>query len=225
MMTTPRALSREELRAIDRDAAELYGLPTLLLMENAGRGAAEYWRELAGTPKVAHRVIVLCGNGNNGGDGGVVARHLDAWGHAVEVCWFGHPERRSGDAQVQAEILRKSGIESVDAAGVAVRLAQADWVVDALLGTGLVRAVEGPIRQVIEVVNQAGKPVLALDLPSGLDADRGEPLGAAIVATATATFVGPKQGFSQPGAQRYCGAIRVIDIGVPRRLLEPYLGA
>ena len=101
-------------------------------------------------------------------------------------------------------------------------LADADWLVDGLLGTGLSRPVEGPLRTVIEAINGSGKPVFALDLPSGLDADTGRPLGVAVRAEATATFVAPKVGFSAPGADEYTGEVAVIDIGLPRCLLEPY---
>ena len=99
----------------------------------------------------------------------------------------------------------------------------ADWLVDGLLGTGLTRPVEGAMRTVIEAMNRSGKPILALDLPSGLDADQGVPLGVAIKARATATFVAPKLGFTAPGAADYTGEVAVIDIGLPRRMLEPFL--
>ena len=98
----------------------------------------------------------------------------------------------------------------------------ADWVVDGLLGTGLTRPVEGTLRAAIEALNRSGKPVLALDLPSGLDADTGRPLGAAVRARATATFVAPKLGFAAPGAGDFTGEVAVVDIGVPRCLLEPF---
>jgi NAD(P)H-hydrate epimerase len=226
-----RTLSRDEVRSIDRTAAEAYGIPTLVLMENAGRGAAEFWRELAGLAATtrALRVTIFCGPGNNGGDGGVVARHLDAWGHHVAVVWLGDPARRTDDARVQAEIVCRSGIElvewteRVDADDLDARLAGSDWVIDALLGTGLTRPVEGPMRSVIEAINRSSRPVLALDLPSGLNADTGEALGVAVQARATATFVGPKRGFAQPGAERFCGEVRVVEIGVPRVVLRPFL--
>ena len=174
--------------------------------------------------------MILCGPGNNGGDGGVVARHLDAWGYPVQVVWFADPHQLRGDAATQWQILERSGIDQTawsDASAVTPErldalLAGAGWVVDGLLGTGLTRPVEGALREAIEAVNRAGKPVLALDLPSGLDADRGVPLGVAVRATATATFVAPKLGFGQPGARDYTGEVVVIDIGVPRRLLEPF---
>ena len=222
---TVRPLARDEVRGIDARAAEELGLPTLVLMENAGRGAAALLRERAAR---GARVVVACGPGNNGGDGGVVARHLDAWGFVVRVVWFARPERLSGDAAAQFRILENAGIDQQAWAGPIepARLDElfrgADWAVDGLLGTGLARPVEGPLRGVIEAMNRSGRPILALDLPSGLDADTGRPLGVAVRATATATFVAPKLGFAAPGAEAFTGAVHVVEIGVPRRILEPF---
>ena len=159
------------------------------------------------------------------------SRHLDAWGYRVRVVWFARPEELRGDAAVQWNVLDRSGIDQECLEGEApdrrldLRLAEADWVVDALLGTGLSRPVEGPLAAAIEALNRSGKPILALDLPSGLDADTGRPLGVAVRAEATATFVAPKLGFDAPEAAAYTGEVAVIDIGVPRRLLEPFLVA
>jgi NAD(P)H-hydrate epimerase len=220
-----RPLSRDEVRAIDARAAGEFGMPTLALMENAGRGAADLLRGRLGPES---RVLILCGPGNNGGDGAVVARHLDVWGVSVRVVWFTDPANLRGDAAVQFRILERSGIDQSswqadrDVASLDVLIAAADWVVDALLGTGLTRPVEGTLRTAVEAINRSGKPVLALDLPSGLDADRGAPLGTAVRATLTATFVAPKLGFAAPGASAYIGAVSVIEIGVPRRLLDAF---
>ena len=252
-----RPLSRAEVRRLDVQAAEELGLPSLLLMENAGRGAAGWLAELAGAiapdahgrpfsapasmpdPGVPRgpappRVLILCGPGNNGGDGGVVARHLDAWGFPVRVVWFARGDQLRGDAAVQWSILAKSGVEqsawfdahpgeAIDPAALSPLLADAGWLVDGLLGTGLSRPVEGPLRTVIEAMNDSGKPIFALDLPSGLDADTGQPLGVAVRAAATASFVAAKLGFNAPGAAEYTGEVAIIDIGLPRRLLEPYI--
>jgi NAD(P)H-hydrate epimerase len=256
MIVRPRPLSRQEVRSLDERAASELAMPTLLLMENAGRGAAGWLAELAGaippdaggrpfTPPPTRpeldaphgppppRMLILCGPGNNGGDGGVVARHLDAWGFPVHAVWFARGDQLRGDAATQWTILARSGIaqsawfddhpgDAVDPQALRSLLAGADWLVDALLGTGLSRPVEGPLRTVIEAINDSGKPAFALDLPSGLDADTGEPLGLAVRAEATATFVAPKLGFSAPGAAGYTGEVAVIDIGLPRSLLEPY---
>lgn len=218
-----RPLSREEVRSLDVLAADEFGLPTLVLMENAGRGAADRLIELAGgtTP----RVLVLCGPGNNGGDGGVVARHLDALGWPVSLIWIAEPDKIRGDARVQREILERSGVAQQtdpEPADLDARIAGADWLVDALLGTGLTRPVEGPLRLAIEAMNRSGRPILALDLPSGLDADSGVPLGAAVRATATVTFAARKLGFDAPGASAYTGDVTVVDIGLPGSLLRRF---
>ncbi len=218
-----RPLTREEVRSIDRRAAEEFGMPTLILMENAGRGAADWLASRAGG-----RILILCGPGNNGGDGGVVARHLDIRNVPVHVIWLADPAKLAHDAAVQHEILARSGIPQedwpgpIDGVRLADLLAKADWVVDALLGTGLSRPVEGTLREAIEAINAAGRRVLALDLPSGLDADTGEPLGLAVHAAATATFVAPKVGFARPGAFAHTGQVEVFGIGVPRRLLDAF---
>ena len=256
MIVRLRPLSRQEVRGLDEQAAAELTMPGLLLMENAGRGAAGWLAELVGAippdaggrpftpppslpnPDTPHgppppKMLILCGPGNNGGDGGVVARHLDAWGFPVRVVWFARSDQLRGDAAAQWGILARSGIaqsawfddhpvEEVDRQAVRALLAGAEWLVDGLLGTGLSRPVEGPLRTVIEAINESGKPVFALDLPSGLDADSGQPLGVAVRAEATATFVAPKLGFAARGAADYTGEVAVIDIGLPRRLLEPY---
>jgi NAD(P)H-hydrate epimerase len=258
MIVHLRPLSRAELRGLDVKAAGELALPTSLLMENAGRGAAGWLAELVGaippgsgggpfslrrsapTHDAAHgpalpKVLILCGPGNNGGDGGVVARHLNAWGFSVRVIWFTRSDQLHGDAALQWAILTKSGVEQsawfdeylpdseFDRARLAAILGDADWLVDGLLGTGLSRPVVGPLRLVIDEMNHSGKPIFALDLPSGLDADVGTPLGVAVRANATATFVAAKLGFTAPGAANYTGEVAVIDIGLPRCLLEPFL--
>jgi NAD(P)H-hydrate epimerase len=257
MILRPQPLSRLEVRQVDVRAADL-GIPGLLLMENAGRGAAGLFAELAGAispvaggrplsrPPSAYeperpcgpvlpKVLVLCGPGNNGGDGGVVARHLDAWGFPVRVIWFARSGQLRGDAAQQWAILEKSGVDQsawfdgksaesdLDSSRLATILGDFDWLIDGLLGTGLSRPVEGALRAAIETINSSGKPIFALDLPSGLDADTGRPLGVAVRACATATFVAAKVGFAAPGATDYTGTVTVIDIGLPRRLLEPFL--
>ena len=172
--------------------------------------------------------------GNNGGDGGVVARHLNAWGFHVRVIWFTHSNQLRGDAALQWAILQKSTIDQTSwlddypsdselgLSALAAMMSEAEWLIDGLLGTGLSRPVEGPLHSVIELMNCSGKPILALDLPSGLDADTGQPLGIAVRATATATFVADKLSFCIPGTRDYTGEVAVIDIGLPGCLLEPF---
>lgn len=222
---TIRPLTRHEVRDLDRIAASEYGLPTLVLMENAGRNAAALLHNLL---KPNSLVTIICGPGNNGGDGGVVARYLDIWGHRVQVLWCAPTEAILGDAAVQFRILNRSGISqshwsTVNHQEMLTTLHGADWLVDGLLGTGLSRPVEGLFNDVIESINRSGRPILALDVPSGLDVDSGEPLGTAVKATITTTFVAKKRGFSTESAQKYLGDCQVIEIGLPKRMLELYL--
>ena len=220
-----RPLSRDEVRNVDVRALGDFKMPTIALMENAGRGAAAW---LASQLQPGDRVVIACGPGNNGGDGGVVARHLDFWGFSVQLVWFVDPTRLKGDAATQRDILSRSGLPSVVIPDNAITSDldtlwnQADWLVDGLLGTGLTRPVEGLLALAIDSMNRSGRPILALDLPSGLDADTGQPLGHAIQARATTTFVAPKLGFSQPQAHTYTGEVIVVEIGVPRALLAGF---
>jgi NAD(P)H-hydrate epimerase len=215
-------LSREEVRALDRRAIEEWGLPGVVLMENAGRGTAELLLALG----AQGRVVVCCGKGNNGGDGFVIARHLDNRGVPVRVLLFARPEDLHGDAAVNYRVLARAGVPLAVHAGPAVpegevrqELAAAEWVVDALFGTGLASAVRPPFDRVIALINESRARVLAVDLPSGLDCDTGEPLGPTVRAEHTATMVAWKKGFASPAARPWLGEVHVIDIGVPRRLL------
>jgi NAD(P)H-hydrate epimerase len=220
-----RALSRFEVRSIDERARDEFGLSTLVLMENAGRGAAETIRSRV---KSTSRVLIICGPGNNGGDGGVVARFLDCWGYQVEVVWLAEFDRLSADAKVQYHILEQSKIIQSCQTSIKSSLNRpncldgADWIIDAIFGTGLSRPVEGMFQTWIDWINSANKPVLSLDIPSGLDCDLGVPLGVSIHAKSTATFVSEKLGFLNPQAKDYTGEIQVIEIGAPRRLLNEY---
>jgi NAD(P)H-hydrate epimerase len=226
---TPFTLTRADVREFDRRAIDGFGVPNLVLMENAGRGAAELLARLNPDRKP---VVVLCGPGNNGGDGFVVARHLDARGWPVDVQVIAKTNRQAGDADVNFDILFASGIpftqhhpDHFDARQrefVGQRVRSAGWVVDALFGTGLSRALAAPYDEVVTQVNASGNPVLALDIPSGLDCDTGEPLGPTVRAAHTATFVAPKRGFLNPAARDWTGEVHVIDIGAPRALVEEY---
>jgi hydroxyethylthiazole kinase-like uncharacterized protein yjeF len=217
-----RVVTREEMRAIDRWAIETVGIPSAVLMENAGRGVAGIVRERLDRRGAAARgpVLILCGPGNNGGDGFVAARHLVNAGVEVRLALAGDEGAfdRPGDAGVQFRVTRAMGIPKAavatgaDAAGLA---RAAGVVVDALFGTGLTRPVTGFFRDLIEAVNGAGREVVAVDIPSGLDADEGVPLGAAVRAAVTATMAFPKAGFARAEGPAFCGTVRVVDIGIP----------
>ena len=222
-------LTRDEVRELDRRAIDGFGVPGIVLMENAGRGCAELLMRL--NPARAPAVI-LCGPGNNGGDGFVIARHLDNAGWPVKVHVVARHNRQAGDADVNFDLLYTCGIEFTqyrpdyfDQPHRELFLRQyekAGWVVDALFGNGLTRALGTPFDWLTEVVNASGKPVLAVDIPSGLDCDTGEPLGPCVRATHTATFVAPKRGFLNPASKAWTGEVHVIDIGAPRVLVDEY---
>lgn len=220
-MTSRPPLSREQSRQVDVLAAEKYHMPGVILMENAGRGAAEVLRE-----QKPQRVLVCCGPGNNGGDGYVIARHLDLHGVEVKIALFAPRDRISGDAAVNFAIVEASTVEILDFADgenlglFDEQLNQVDWVVDAMLGTGVTSAPREPIASVIRRINASVAKVLAVDIPSGLNCDTGEPNEPTIEADLTATFVTPKIGYSQETAKRYLGELHVIDIGTPSALLR-----
>jgi NAD(P)H-hydrate epimerase len=216
-------LSRDQVRAIDCRAIDEFGVPGVVLMENAGRGAAEVLLSLGARGPI----ILCCGKGNNGGDGFVIARHLDNRGVPVRVLLFARPEELTGDAAINCGIVQSSGIAvavragpSVDTEALRRELAAAEWVVDALFGTGLTGAVRPPFDQVIAAINASGAKVLAVDIPSGLDCDTGESLGATVRALHTVTFVGPKKGFANLAAAAWLGTVHVADIGAPRAALS-----
>lgn len=218
-------LSREQIREIDRLAAEEFGLAGVVLMENAGRGATEVLLGLG----VHGPVVICCGKGNNGGDGFVIARHLDNRALAVKILLFCQPNELTGDAAIHYQILARSRVEVcaaadsvVDDAALRCEFDRAEWIVDALFGTGLRGPVRPPFEKVIKAINASRARVLAVDLPSGLDANTGESLGATVNAEHTVTFVAPKAGFANPAARPHLGSVHVVDIGVPRILLDRF---
>jgi NAD(P)H-hydrate epimerase len=221
-----KPLGRSEVREIDRRAIEEFGLPGIVLMENAGRGAAELLHGLAPRASVA----VVCGKGNNAGDGFVIARHLENLGHAVRLLLACDPAEFRGDAAIAWGVAEKAGIPATHLAAASSAkweraLAGTDWIVDALLGTGATGAPRASIATAIEAVNAAargGAKVFAVDVPSGLDCDTGQAPGPCVQAAVTATFVARKVGFDAPAAAPLLGAVHVVDIGAPRTLLAAH---
>jgi NAD(P)H-hydrate epimerase len=188
-------------------------------MENAGRGVADVVeRELGRGPR-APRVVVVCGSGNNGGDGFVVARHLVTRGHAVDVHRTAPLAKLTGDARANHDALVGIGVPikeiGEDTAPLRADLLRADAVVDALFGTGLDRPITGVHAAVVEAVNHSGKTVVSVDVPSGIDADTGMPLGAAIKAALTVTFGLHKLGLLTPSGADLAGRVHLVDLGVP----------
>jgi NAD(P)H-hydrate epimerase len=230
--------TRRAVREVDRLAAQDYGVPTIVLMENAARHLADVCLDLL---EEHHdpRVLVVCGPGHNGGDGLALARHLHNAGIILAIV-LSAPDRgtapavgaQQDDAAANLQIVRKMGLPlfaaEAQAPVRAIRqaveeLGRPDLVVDALLGTGLDRPVREPLLGLIGAINELhkqGAAVVAADIPSGLDCDTGEPLGAAVHADVTVSFVGIKAGFTTLSAQAYLGDVVVADIGAPRELVE-----
>ena len=217
-----QTLTREQSRLVDRLAIDEYGMTGLVLMENAGRGVADVLCRLG----IAGPVIICCGKGNNAGDGFVIARHLDLRGHAVRVLLWAETAELTGDAAANFQILQKTGVpieifgNRHDAARLDRLLTGAAWIVDGLLGTGARGEPRPPLDAVIDQLNNSRAPKLAIDLPSGLDCDTGEPAMHTIRAAETCTFVTAKPGFLVPAALPYVGRLHVLDIGQPRELVE-----
>jgi NAD(P)H-hydrate epimerase len=222
-----RIVQRAQAREIDRRATEEYGIASLVLMENAGRGVADVLCRLG----AAGPVVVCCGKGNNAGDGFVIARHLDLRAIPVRVLVWAEPDELTGDAGVNFRILSKTDVpieifgSRHDSQRLAEQFQGANWIVDALLGTGARGEPRPPLDAVIAALNAAAAPRLAVDLPSGLDCDTGQAAAHTVRAAHTCSFVGLKPGFLVPGAADYTGTVDVLDIGVPRKLIDEVLGA
>ncbi len=219
-----KLLTAAQMRELDRQAIEDLGIPSLVLMENAGRSTYQILRQEF--PELAGEVAVLAGRGNNGGDGLVVARYLANDHLPVVVLLLGEKKTLKGDARVNLEILSHLSVEVIEVQEESAltplfhRLARAALIVDALLGTGLNAEVRGLFRLVIDRVNQLRVPVLAVDIPSGLCADTGRPLGAALKAQVTATYGWPKIGQVIPPGRDYVGRLWLVDISLPPALAE-----
>src|SRR6476646_9158222 len=202
-------LTTAEMADADR-LAIASGMSGIELMENAGRAVAD---ATAGMQR--RRVIVVAGPGNNGGDGFVAARHLSERGYSVRLCFVGEPTRLKGDAALAAE--RWSGV--VDSASPAA-LADCDIIIDALFGAGLDRDVEGLSRAMIDAMNAGGAPIVAVDLPSGVNGTSGAVMGAAVNAARTVTFFRRKTGHLLLPGRLHCGTVQVADIGIPDSVLD-----
>jgi len=217
-------LTRNQIREVDRRAIEVYGMSGLVLMENAGRGCVDQLCSL----DIDGPVAICCGRGNNAGDGFVMARHLLLRGYEARVLVVGDPETLRGDARTNFQILLRcelpfERLDSWDEAVAKRFVAQTDWVVDALLGTGAIGEPRAPMDRLIPFLNDAPSRRLAVDVPSGLDCDEGQPSRHTFRADHTCTFVAEKTGFSAPSAHEYVGKVHVLDIGAPARIVEEVL--
>jgi NAD(P)H-hydrate epimerase len=220
-------LTREQSRELDRRAIEEFGVPGVVLMENAGRGMAELLRSLG----IDGLVVLCCGKGNNGGDGFVMARHLDNAGVRIRILLFADPSQLNGDAAINYRIVAASQLPlevfpgpTFDEERLRRELTDADWIVDALFGSGLRGVIQPPFDRIITAINAVGRRVFAVDIPSGLDSDTGKPLGIAVRARHTATVATMKKGFLQPSAAEWLGEVHLIDMGAPRALFARMQG-
>jgi hydroxyethylthiazole kinase-like uncharacterized protein yjeF len=210
-----RALPCAVIRELDRRAIEEWGIPSFALMENAARACGDQALRMVG----AGRVLVLAGPGNNGGDGLAIARTLANRGVRTQVRYLGADPttlRLSADFRKNLDLWYALGGRCdapVDPGAV-------DLVVDALFGNGLSRPLGEPWKSAIDALNAAHVPVLAVDVPSGLDADTGEVLGTAVRATETVTFIAPKLGFFRCAGPEHIGRLHVAEIGVPSPWIE-----
>lgn len=219
----PIRLTRDQVRRVDRLATSEYRIAGIVLMENAGRNAADIIRR---EYPAAQRVVIVCGVGNNGGDGLVIARHLHNAGWNVRILIAGEPDRMTPDTAVNFAITQAMKLPTVstkDPAMIAHELntsGSGEVIVDAILGTGFRGEVRAPLDGIIRAINAGrSRSVVAIDVPSGLDVDTGEPSNATVIADMTITFVAEKVGFSNPEALRCLGRVYVADIGAPRELI------
>lgn len=216
-------LRREKFRLLDSLATSEYKIPGIILMENAGSKAAEIIYKDLKKP-AQDKVVILCGKGNNGGDGFVIARHLSNLGVSIVVFLFADRQQIMGEAKTNLEILYKMKVsveEVLNIEKVAESLRNCQCVVDAMLGTGVDGDIKDSFQQVIRVINELkDKSIYAIDTPTGLDCNTGAILGACVKAHKTITFVAPKTGFILEKGPEYCGEIIVVDISIPSELVN-----
>lgn len=209
-------VTTRQMQAIDRQASERFGIPSILLMENAGRAVAE-----AVFTFHPRHVVLYCGSGNNGGDGLVAARHLTNRAVHCTVVYFQRPAK--ADPALNFTILEKMKVPRVvwqrlTQARRHALLRQADVIVDAMFGTGLSRDVQEPCKTAIEEINRSSRPVVSVDIPSGMNADTGTPMGSCVRARRTVTLALPKRAFTHKASRRYTGQVIVADISIPAQL-------
>jgi NAD(P)H-hydrate epimerase len=220
-----KVATAEQMQELDRKAIETYRIPGIVLMENAGRGATEAISNAF--PDIGKRKIaIVAGKGNNGGDGFVIARYLLNRAVSVKVYLLADPKALRGDAETNFQIFQRMKGEvisvpsSKDYQKMKKELEKFDLLIDAIFGTGLDAEVRGYYREVIDHLNTLQRPIVAIDIPSGLDANTGKPLGTAIRASLTVTFGLPKVGHLIPPGPDYVGEVKLIDIGYPKKLVE-----
>ncbi len=218
-------VTAEEMRNFDSEAINEYGIPGVVLMENAGRSTFQMIAEIMDDPVESLRAVVICGPGNNGGDGYVIARYLLNHGARVATFLLSPKEKIQGDALINLTILEKmtneiytlDGISAINSAVEVWR--EADVVVDAILGTGLNSDVRSPFKEAISEINRCQGVIVSVDIPSGVNADNGKIMGKSVIADYTATYGFCKLGMAIYPGLEYCGEVEVIDISIPSKAI------
>ncbi len=249
-MTPCTPLTRQQVREVDRLAIQELGIPGIVLMENAGRNATDaIQRFMKEQGRQLDSALILCGGGNNGGDGFVSARHLHNRGVQVRILTHKPIDQLTGDAAINATVCQNMNLDiqptsnlpnpdspnSSDSSPARIScfpnfllscFPPPDLLIDALLGTGFTGTLRPDLLSLIQSINATRDTtnpppplIAAIDLPSGLDCDTGQPAQAAVIADLTITFVAPKLGFTQPDAKPYLGQLEVADIGTPPELI------
>jgi NAD(P)H-hydrate epimerase len=214
-------MSRDQVRSFDSNAINQLGIPGVVLMENAGRSCAELIKQIL-SHKKNPKVCIFCGTGNNGGDGFVIARHLKNYNFNVSIVICGDKNKIKGDAKINLDILERIALPiiqlPIDEPDIEIKVKQpaegADMLVDGLFGTGLTGRLDDFFQRLITAINSLNTPVLSIDIPSGLDCDTGQSLGAVIRADYTVTFVALKKGFTNKNAAAHTGQIYIASIGI-----------
>lgn len=212
-------VTAEEMRIIDEAAIERYGIDVLSLMENAGTAAAHLAKLMMGGSVIGKRIACLTGKGNNGGDGLVASRHLHNWGAALTVV-LGSGKETLGDVGARRlDSIRAMGIPVLDAAA---DLTGFDLLLDALLGYNSKGAPREPLADLIRKANESRVPIMAIDIPSGLDPTTGTPNDPCVVARATLTLALPKTGFLNPASRKFVGDLYLGDVSVPMEVYRDF---
>jgi NAD(P)H-hydrate epimerase len=220
-----KLLTAQQMREIDRSASSDYHIPSIVLMENAGIKTVDAIYDLLAVQR-GNTVVILAGKGNNGGDGLVAARHLINNGINVDIFLMGNPEEMTTDTYTNYKILVKMStriyplLEEKDLNQLMLSLLESDLIVDAIYGTGFKGILDSFNSRVVKLVNSCKSPVVAVDIPSGVEADTGKVHGEAIKASRTVTFALPKIGLVFEPGKDYTGTLTVADITIPKQLLE-----
>lgn len=218
-----KGVSVKAIQTLDKIAIERLGIPSVVLMENAGHGVARETLSFLRNPKKS-RASVFCGIGNNAGDGFVAARHLIDEGVQTKVFLIGDYRKLKEDPAINYHILKKLRCPTRAIRRANKELLEdiksSDVIIDAIFGIGLNREVIDPFKSVISILNSVQKPIVSVDTPSGLDGTTGKIYGICVKADMTVTFSLPKEGFFKNDGPKYCGKVVVVDIGIPEKLLQ-----